>query len=187
MANNNAMGAMLNAYPDSVGGTLGDIVSVLGGPEFQGAFTSFYILPSIFNTDLDRGFSLIDYGLNHLLAAPKDLEDLKALNIDLALDFILNHASVLSKQYQDILKNGNASPFRDFFIDWNTFWAGHGTMTKEGYIQPDEDCLKQMFFRKPGLPILMVEFPDGKKVPYWNTFYQEVHGRQYLGQMDGVC
>ena len=41
-----------------------------------------------------------------------------------------------------------------------------------------------MFFRKPGLPILMVEFPDGKKVPYWNTFYQEVHGRQYLGQMD---
>ena len=57
-------------------------------------------------------------------------------------------------------------------------------MTKEGYIQPDEDCLKQMFFRKPGLPILMVEFPDGKKVPYWNTFYQEVHGRQYLGQMD---
>ena len=94
MANNNAMGAMLNAYPDSVGGTLGDIVSVLGRPEFQGAFTSFYILPSIFNTDLDRGFSLIDYGLNHLLAAPQDLEDLKDLNIDLALDFILNHASV---------------------------------------------------------------------------------------------
>lgn len=31
--------------------------------------------------------------------------------------------------------------------------------------------------------------PDGgisgwKKVPYWNTFYQEVHGRHYLGQMD---
>lgn len=36
-------------------------------------------------------------------------------------------------------------------------------MTEEGYIQPDESCLKQMFFRKPGLPILMVEFPDGKK------------------------
>ena len=57
-------------------------------------------------------------------------------------------------------------------------------MTEEGYIQPEESCLKQMFFRKPGLPILMVEFPDGKKVPYWNTFYQEVHGRHYLGQMD---
>lgn len=31
-----------------------------------------------------------------------------------------------------------------------------------------------MFFRKPGLPILMVRFPDGKNVPYWNTFYQEI-------------
>jgi len=31
-----------------------------------------------------------------------------------------------------------------------------------------------MFFRKPGLPILNVRMPDGKEVPYWNTFYQEV-------------
>ena len=31
-----------------------------------------------------------------------------------------------------------------------------------------------MFFRKAGLPILMVRFPDGTDVPYWNTFYQEV-------------
>lgn len=32
-----------------------------------------------------------------------------------------------------------------------------------------------MFFRKPGLPILMVRFPDGREIPYWNTFYQEVN------------
>jgi sucrose phosphorylase len=31
-----------------------------------------------------------------------------------------------------------------------------------------------MFFRKPGLPLLNVRMPDGKEVPYWNTFYQEV-------------
>ena len=53
-------GAMLNAYPDSMGGTLGDITALLSRPELQGAFTSFYILPSLFNTDLDRGFSVID-------------------------------------------------------------------------------------------------------------------------------
>jgi sucrose phosphorylase len=35
-----------------------------------------------------------------------------------------------------------------------------------------------MFFRKPGLPILMVRFPDGRDVPYWNTFYQEVQYRR---------
>ncbi len=96
------------------------------------------------------------------------------LGIDLKLDFILNHASVLSEQFQDILKNGEKSKYRDFFIDWNKFWEGYGTMTEEGYIQPDEKLIKHMFFRKPGLPILMVRFPDGRNVPYWNTFYQEV-------------
>lgn len=171
---NSAWGAMLNAYPDSVGEDLGAIVSLLQTPEFKDAFTSFYILPSIFNTDLDRGFSLIDYGLNELLAKKEDLDALKRLGIDLALDFILNHASVLSKQFQDILKNGDASTYRDFFIDWNRFWAGHGTMTEDGYLQPDAELIREMFFRKPGLPILMVRFPDGRDVPYWNTFYQEV-------------
>jgi sucrose phosphorylase len=47
-------------------------------------------------------------------------------------------------------------------------------MTEEGYIQPEPELIKNMFFRKPGLPILMVRMPDGKNVPYWNTFYQEV-------------
>ena len=37
-------GAMLNAYPDSMGGTLGDLVRVLEKPEMKGAFRSFYIL-----------------------------------------------------------------------------------------------------------------------------------------------
>ena len=175
MAEKTTLGVMLNAYPDSIGGALGDIAALLQQPELKDAFTSFYILPSIFNTDLDRGFSLIDYGLNHLLAAPEDLEVLRKLHIDLALDFILNHASVLSEQFQDILKNGDASPYRDFFIDWNRFWEGHGKMTPQGYIQPDAALIKDMFFRKPGLPILRVRFPDGKDVPYWNTFYQSVH------------
>lgn len=175
---------MLNAYPDSLGGSLGDIVDLLKTEELQEVFSSFYILPSLYHSDLDRGFSVIDYDLNEQLACREDLEQLKDMGIDLKLDFILNHASAQSPQFQNLVEKGETSEYRDFFIDWNQFWEGHGTMTSEGYIQPDESCLKQMFFRKPGLPILMVEFPDGKKVPYWNTFYQEVHGKQYLGQMD---
>lgn len=167
-------GPMLNAYPDSIGGTLGDIVHFLQKPELNDAFQSFYILPSLFHTDLDRGFSVIDYGLNEQLAAKEDLEELQAQQIDLKLDFILNHASVLSKQFQDILKKGEASEYRDFFIDWNRFWEDKGEMTDGGYIQPDPELIKNMFFRKAGLPILMVRFPDGSQVPYWNTFYQEI-------------
>ena len=137
-------------------------------------FQSFYILPSIFNTDLDRGFSVIDYDLNETYASQNDLKDLNRLGIALKFDFVLNHSSVLSRQFQDILKNGENSKFKDFFIDWNKFWAGCGKMTNEGYIQPHPEYIKDMFFRKPGLPILMVRMPDGKEVPYWNTFYQEV-------------
>ena len=165
---------MLNAYPDSMGGTLADIATVLEKEELKGAFSSFYILPSLFNTDLDRGFSVIDYGLDQTMASREDLQRLQALGIDLKLDFILNHASVLSAPFQDILKNGESSEYRDFFIDWNKFWEGNGEMTPEGYIQPNPELIKDMFFRKPGLPILMVRMPDGKDVPYWNTFYQEV-------------
>ena len=162
-----SLGTLLNAYPDSIGGKLSDIVSLLKRKEFEDTFKSFYILPSVFNTDLDRGFSLIDYEISETLADPKDIDDLHDLKIDLMMDFILNHISVLSHQFQDIIKNGEASKYRDFFIDWNKFWQG-------GYIQPDEQYIKNMFFRKAGLPILMVRFPDGRDVPYWNTFYQEV-------------
>jgi sucrose phosphorylase len=168
-------GTMLNAYPDSLGGRLSAAAALLDKPEMRGAFRSFYILPSVFNTDLDRGFSVISYDLNRELAAREDLECLQAQGIDLKLDFILNHLSVLSPQFQDVLEKGDASPYRDFFIDWNRFWSGKGTMMEEGYIQPDPALIQDMFFRKPGLPILMVRFPDGRDVPYWNTFYQEVH------------
>lgn len=167
-------GPMLNAYPDSIGGTLSDITALLQRPEFAQAFQAFYILPSIFNTDLDRGFSVIDYELNSCYARQEDLNVLHDLGIALKFDLILNHASVLSPQFQDLLKNGEHSRYKDFFINWNHFWAGHGTMTPDGYIQPDPKLIEHMFFRKPGLPILMVRMPDGKEVPYWNTFYQEV-------------
>ena len=114
-------GPMLNAYPDSIGGTLSDIVSILQQPEFAQAFQAFYILPSIFNTDLDRGFSVIDYELNKCYARQEDLSALRDLDIALKFDLILNHASVLSPQFQDLLKNGEQSRYKDFFINWNDF------------------------------------------------------------------
>ena len=132
ISTNNA--PMLNAYPDSMGGTLADIIGILRKPEFEDTFRSFYILPSLFHTDLDRGFSVISYDLNDQLAKLEDLEELGQMGVDLKLDFILNHASVLSEQFQDILKNGENSGYRDFFIDWNQFWDGYGEMTPEGYI-----------------------------------------------------
>ncbi len=181
-------GPMLNTYPDSVGGRLSGLAAMLEREELKDAFTSLYILPSLYHSDLDRGFCVMDYDLNEELAQQDDLERLRALGIGLKLDFVLNHASVMSPQFQDLLAKGEASGYRDFFIDWNRFWEGCGEMTADGYIQPEPRYIENMFFRKPGLPILMVRFPDGREIPYWNTFYQKVweeNGeRKYLGQMD---
>ena len=156
--------------------------------ELRGAFSSLYVLPSLYHSDLDRGFCVVDYDLDEEFASREDLDRLEKLGIDLKLDFVLNHASVMSPQFQDLLAKGEQSEYLDFFIDWNKFWEGCGEMTGGGYIQPDPQYIENMFFRKPGLPILMVQFPDGREVPYWNTFYQKVWDedgkRRYLGQMD---
>ena len=167
-------GPMLNAYPDSIGGDLAGLVAFVTDPAVRGAFTSTYVLPSVFNSDLDRGFSVIDYELNDLYASRDDVDALRDAELALKFDFVLNHASVLSPQFQDLLAKGTRSEFRDFFIDWNAFWEGHGEMTEGGWIQPDPEAIAEMFFRKPGLPILMVRMPDGTEKPYWNTFYQQV-------------
>ncbi|MFV0566351.1 MAG: glycosidase [Flavobacteriaceae bacterium] len=172
--NNFLSGVMLNAYPNSIGHNLHDMVNVLKKPEFKDVFSLFYILPTVFNSDLDRGFSIIDYNLNKDLVSETDLEDLKKLNIQLKFDIVLNHLSVASPQFKDLLEKGEASKYKDFFIDWNSFWQGYGTMDNEGAIIPDKAYLDKLFMRKSGLPILKVPFPDNTEKPYWNTFYQQV-------------
>lgn len=183
---------MLNVYPDSLGGTLDDLATLLERSETAGAFGSVYVLPSLFQTDLDRGFSVIDYALEATLATPAALERLRAIGLKLKLDLILNHASVQSPQFQSVLKDGRRSKFYDFFIDWDRFWAGYGSPSKEGYLQPDVDALAGMLFRKPGLPVLTVQSKNGERISFWNTFYQQkdyprIEGDAWARQLDLAC
>jgi len=168
-------GVMFNAYPDSIGVCLADTMQLLADPALRDVFSLFYALPTFFNSDLDRGFSVIDYDLNEELVSPKDLEAASALGLGFKFDLVLNHMSVASPQFRDLLENGDDSPYRNFFIDWNAFWDGNGEMGPNGYIVPDQRYLDRLFMRKPELPILKVRFPDGSERPYWNTFYQEIN------------
>jgi sucrose phosphorylase len=167
-------GVIFNAYPDSIGRNLADVVHMLQRPEFRDVFSLFYILPTVFNSDLDRGFSIIDYNLNDELVSREDLEELHKLNVMFKFDLVLNHLSAGSPQFQDLLTKGDKSKYRNFFIDWNEFWQSHGEMSPDGHVIPHEEHLEKLFMRKPGLPVLKVRFPDGTDRPYWNTFYQEV-------------
>lgn len=174
--NNNtiANGVMLNAYPDSIGEKLSDTIRMLKMPEFKDVFSLLYVLPTFFNSDLDRGFSIIDYDINKDLLGLEDLEALNELNIKLKFDIVLNHLSVASPQFKDILKHGNDSKYKDFFINWNEFWQGNGIKNEDGIIIPKPEYLNKLFMRKSGLPVLKVLFPDGSEQPYWNTFYQQI-------------
>ena len=167
-------GVMLNVYPDSIGEKFSDSIAMLKMPDFKDVFSFIYVLPTFFNSDLDRGFSIIDYDINKDLVDIKDLKDLNELQIKLKFDIVLNHLSVASPQFKDMLQYGNASKFKDFFINWNEFWEGNGVKNEDGIVIPKPEFLNKLFMRKSGLPILKVRFPDGTEQPYWNTFYQQV-------------
>lgn len=167
-------GVILNAYPDSIGENLSGLLSVLNSSDFDDVFSLFYALPTFFNSDLDRGFSIIDYNINKDLISIEDLDTLNKRNIQLKLDIVLNHLSVASPQFKDLIKNGEDSKFKNFFIDWNEFWINNGNKKEDGILIPKYEFLDKLFMRKPGLPILKIPFPDGSVKPYWNTFYQKV-------------
>ena len=167
-------GVMLNMYPDSIGEKFSDTITMLKMPDFKEVFSLLYVLPTFFNSDLDRGFSIIDYDINKDLVDSKDLKDLDELQIKLKFDIVLNHLSVASPQFKDLLQHGNSSKFKDFFINWNEFWEGNGVKNQDGIVIPKPEFLNKLFMRKTGLPILKVRFPDGTEQPYWNTFYQQV-------------
>ena len=167
-------GVVFNVYPDSIGENLSALNDLFEKSDFKHAFSYVYLLPTLFNSDLDRGFSIIDYNLNQSLVKKENLEYLANLNINLKLDIVLNHLSVASPQFQDLLLHGNRSHYKDFFINWNSFWTNNGQMQGDGIIMPKKAFLEKLFMRKDGLPILEVFFSDGSKQPYWNTFYQKI-------------
>ncbi|MEN8965955.1 MAG: glycosidase [Polaribacter sp.] len=183
-------GVMLNAYPDSIGTNLSDTIKMLQKKDFKDVFSLFYVLPTFFNSDLDRGFSIIDYNLNDELVSKNDLNALEKLKIELKFDIVLNHLSVNSPQFKDLLEKGDVSKYKDFFINWNTFWQENGTKNEDGIVIPKEEFLNKLFMRKSGLPILKVPFPDGTEKPYWNTFYQEINYHKVAAEdfmkIDGI-
>ena len=68
-----------------MGPHLSDLVTLLEQEDFKDVFSCLYILPSIFHSDLDRGFSVINYDLNQSLVRPEDLERLQSLGVNLKL------------------------------------------------------------------------------------------------------
>ena len=48
------------------------------------------------------------------MASKEDIRELSNMGLTLKMDFVMNHLSVNSPQFKDILENGEKSEYKDF-------------------------------------------------------------------------
>lgn len=153
---------MLITYANTMGRNLKRLDAVLD-TFFPGVFGGVHILP-FFPSSGDRGFAVIHY--DEVEPAFGDWGDIDRLaeKYYLMADFMLNHISIRSEEFQDYMRRGDASPYRDMFIHWDEFWP-------DG--EPSREDIDKLYRRKEGGPYLAFTREDGKQVRLWNTFFPE--------------
>ncbi|SDZ75773.1 sucrose phosphorylase [Lachnospiraceae bacterium NK3A20] len=151
---------MLITYPDSLGKDLKELDRVLA-TYFQGAIGGLHVLP-FYPSSGDRGFAVITYDkVEPAFGTWEDIDRL-ADKYYMMADFMLNHVSIRSEEFQDYMKKGDASPFKDMFIDWHKFWGG----------EPSEADYSLMLKRSME-PYKNFKREDGVTVRLWKTFFSE--------------
>ena len=68
------------------------------------------------------------------------------------VDFMINHISRQSPQFQDFLRSKDSSPYREMFIRYKDFWPGG---------EPTPEDLRRIYQRKSRPPYVEVTFADG--------------------------
>jgi sucrose phosphorylase len=154
--------AMLITYANTMGKDLGALNEVLDR-YFKDVFGGIHILP-FFPSSGDRGFAVINYDSVSPEFGTWDDIDRLGDKYYLMADFMLNHVSIRCMEFKDYMKNGDASPYKDMFIDWNKFWPNG---------EPTDKDLDVLYRRKENGPYMEFVRDDGKKVHLWNTFFQE--------------
>lgn len=153
---------MLITYANTMGENLSALDGVLAR-YFEGVFGGVHILP-FFPSSGDRGFAVINYDIvDPAFGTWEDIDRL-AERYYLMADFMLNHVSIRCAEFQDYMKNGDASPYKDMFIHWDAFWPGG---------EPTQRDLEVMYRRKENGPYFEFTRADGKTVRLWNTFFLE--------------
>jgi glycosidase len=88
---------------------------------FAGAIGSVHLLP-VYRSSGDGGFAPICYTeVDPDLGTWDDVKEV-ADRYDLCVEFMVNHISPQSDQFQDFLAKGDDSEFAEMFIDWDKFW-----------------------------------------------------------------
>lgn len=153
-------GPQLLTYPDSLGGTIGDVARLLRGP-LAGCFSGVHILP-LFPSSGDRGFAPIDHRrVEPRFGSWSDIVDL-GRDHDVLLDLMVNHLSRRSEEFSDFLRRGRASEYADLFITLDKVWP-------DG--DPPPGDVARIFLRKPDHPFSTYTIEEtGETETVWTTF-----------------
>lgn len=153
---------MLITYADSMSQNLRELDDILE-EHFKGIIGGLHILP-FYPSSGDRGFAVINYDqVDPAFGTWVDIDRLAGKYYMMA-DFMLNHISIRSEEFQDYMERGEESPYRDMFIHWEEFWP-------EG--NPTEEQYNALYRRKAAYPYIEFTRKDGKTVHLWNTFFEE--------------
>jgi sucrose phosphorylase len=153
----------LLTYPDSLGGDLATLGSLLDGP-LGGLFRGVHILPP-FPSSGDRGFAPLTYReIDPRFGSWSDIRRM-ADRYDVLLDVMVNHISRQSAEFQDFELRGHESPSADLFVTLDKVWPGG--------IPSDAD-VALIFLRKPDAPFSTVTIrASGRPERVWTSFGTE--------------
>jgi len=151
----------LITYVDRISsGGIAELAALLRGP-LQGLLGGVHLLPFFYRIDgADAGFDPID----HMQVDPRlgTWEDLRHLGqiAEITADLIVNHISVLSPQFQDFSRQGQASPFAGLFL----------TLDKVFPSGAREADLLRIYRPRPSLPLTYMRMQNGAPRLLWTTF-----------------
>jgi sucrose phosphorylase len=150
----------LMTYPDSLGGDLAALGSLLRGP-LDGLFGGIHILPP-FPSSGDRGFAPLTYReIDPRFGSWADVEHI-AQRHDVVLDLMVNHISRRSVEFEDFLRLGRRSQYADLFITVDKVWPNG---------DPPGDEVARIFLRKPDSPFSTVTIEGSAETErVWTSF-----------------
>lgn len=149
----------LIAYADRFGGSLHGLIELLHGP-LRDTFGGVHILPFYRPYDgADAGFDPEDHTeVDARLGAWADIRDLAQSHTVMA-DVIVNHVSVNSPQFRNVIGYGDASPSSGMFLTLASVFP-HGAT---------EAALVEIYRPRPGLPFTAMTL-GGQRRLVWTTF-----------------
>ncbi|WP_288271827.1 sucrose phosphorylase [uncultured Bifidobacterium sp.] len=150
----------LITYADRLGdGTIASMTDILR-TRFNGVYEGVHILPFFTPYDgADAGFDPVDHTkVDPRLGTWDDIAELSKTH-DIMVDTIVNHMSWESKQFQDVMKRGENSPYYPMFLTMSSVFPDGAT----------EEDLAGIYRPRPGLPFTHYTW-GGKTRLVWTTF-----------------